>query len=591
MLHAWALFLLASSSPQDIRGPEIQPARNRVVSLDGNHEVVVDLRFVDSGVEGRGDRMFCNRPCRGNVHLLHNLCDFSCDGPCPAGGTHSVEVKPHRLESFSDEVELDAWTAGLRTFGSGIDPVVGACDILNNACQDFHQAVAATAITVNRQCWVDKPCSYHAKDVVLRYFTLVADWRLRRTNIIDGKPVHTFGPRGTLSLYEVGIPQRRTTDSGTITPNCGCQGTAITPAENGIGFIGGGTSQTGGGAAGTGGGTTPRRPQTGEFNDEPRVPEQAPPVQVTPKDPNAVRENPNGQIGFLPQCQNMNVAYMAGTNPFKTDLTVRMRPGTVFDTDEDGIQDVILVMAYMWVLRGVDEPQRGPNVLEQAAQKPLQIMCLDMSKREPNPNVKYRLLPNPDPMLVRIASMVNPITVGVQDQARIWVYTDGATYAQIAEKLIPPPDRGQYVKAVHDLKAAGADLRQDKFNGCFDPANLNAPTDRRTAVKWYVEELLRRNPQGFFQWAESRADFSEALAADKKGESYAHIGRIARVLYLTFDPRAQQAALLMLKNRVPASARERLAKENLKPVFSLASSPDKAVAGLAGEVAAMYAQK
>jgi hypothetical protein len=602
MLHACALLLAIALGPnQQIRGPEIGPALNRAVPLDGNHEVVVNLRFVDSGEERPGDRFFCSRPCRGNVHLLHPTCDSSCDGPCTAGGTHSAEVEPHRNEGMPNAKELATFGQALRTFGSATGDVEATCAILNHAAQDFHLAVAKTAITVNRECWVDKPCSYDSKDVALRYFRLMADWRLRRVTMVDGKPVYTAGPSGTLTLYEAGIPQRRTIESQGMRENCACQQGSVYIGSDGHGYLGGGSPvrpQTGGttpGGTTPGGGTIPatgRGPTTGEFNDEPRVRDQGPPVRLTPKDPGAVRANPGGQVGFDLKCQNMNVASISGTNPFATDLTVRMNPGTAFDTDEDGIQDVILVMTYIWVLHGVDgEPERprGPAVPAQAAQKPLQIMCLEMHKREPNPNVKFRLMPNPDPMLIRLASMVNPITVGVQDQTRIWVYTDGATYAQIAQKLVPAPTRGQYVQAVHDVKAAGSNLRAAKFNGCFEPANLEAPTDRRSAVKWYVEELLRRDAQGLLDWAAQRADFSKALAGDKKGESYAHIGRIARALYWTLRPDVQRAALLMLRDRVPESARSRLSKEDLRPLWSLARSADPELAKLAREVRELFA--
>jgi hypothetical protein len=567
MLSALALLAAVTFAPQDqIRVPETKLYQG-AVPLDGNCEIFVHVNVVDFGYSGSmGPPIACEAKCKGLVHLLHKSCDFSCDSVCEF--THSVEVDYYQWNMSSWEL-INA----LSTFGSALSETEVTALILNQSGETILPNREALKLTVNSEHFNTLPCGTTSKFIYGHDFKVQVDWRLRRVTMIDGKPVYTQGPSGFSAIAALRIPQRGLrSDSWRI--QCACN----LVEEHAYG----GPIETGTELAGT---VIPGDP----FADAPAVPDTFAPVHVTPSDPMLFPAGGTNQLEFGAVCEDMNSGVLVCNNPFSAPFNVTLNPGCTLDTDADSVQDVVISRKYECTIAATGETvRRGPSVWDQNAQAGFRLLCLEMNKREPDPKIKYRVLRFSDPVLSRLVQLPAPRFGGALPQARVWVYTDGGTFDQISKKLMfPKLQLKDYLIAVHDAYISGANLSGKKYSGCFEPATLAGIADRRSALKWYAGELIRRDSKKLLQWTQKKDIFAESIAADTKGETYAHIARLTSILASSDSADAQNSALAILKN-MSDSAREKLAKEELGASYALVLSRHPQVAKLAQDVSKTY---
>ena len=203
-------------------------------------------------------------------------------------------------------------------------------------------------------------------------------------------------------------------------------------------------------------------------------------------------------------------------------------------------------------------------------------MCMEMTKHEPSPTANCRLVPSKDIVLARIAGQISKTRFrGPWDQAKVWAYTDGATYSEINKRLLPAPGKGRYANGLYEIWLAGGDFNDAKLKRCVEPSLLTQ-YGSEAATKWLAFELLK-HPEQLGTWSKGGAnEMADLVSADSDKTDVRHFVRICDIFAASEVPQAQAAALDFM-SAVPASSRDKLTSSFLLPVWTLCWSKDKAI--------------
>jgi hypothetical protein len=594
MIALVAAFCMSADDPEL---PQLPPPRQ--MYLGGG------LRISYSFSWGEPQRVYllvgkaCINECQGKAHFLHKTCDLSCDLKCREG-THIFRLAPY-FHSFNIPYIVEREIPQAQ---KSLAPYIE--NMLQRISAEVGQRKKDDEVVRRIPCWNEAPCSSASKTMEGRMIYLDMTYQIfREVRNAEGGVSgieSVLGP-STTSIGDFIFGTGTLADSGQI-EQCLCH--AVTYDDEEDTFV----------DPGPGGETSPP-PTTGNppQTDPPKTdPPQTDPPKTDPPRTEPPPADPPQETGCSGvrfgssegticseqmldkmQCEftldDMNGGTCTAQNPTSMPVGLFFPAGTWFDTDQDGVQDAVLIADVVLQVpaSGAISWQRDPNrswtlgsFVASNGQQPgkasakLRVMCMEMTKKEPSPGVKYRPKRAQSPEFARIAQQIAKSPVrGPADQMKIWIYSDAATYAQIQEKLVPTPSEAQYVRALHDLFKLGVILDDPKYAFCFETRMLAAPASE-AASAWFLEQMLRRNPRGVASWA-AGAGKTRLLALLKDDAGAKHVARVANALCAMPDTSSQKAGLALL-TAVPEASRALLANENLLAAWCLSWSDDAALA-------------
>lgn len=539
----------------------------------------------------------CLHHCRGKKHLVHEECDTSCDETCPMGHLQYVVTA-----DFMPENDAINPYARMMSLGASENAAYG---VQRRMFEKIYQHRHDHDVTFKWACWNQTPCSYQLRLPRFNEYQVSVGMTVSKEAVdADGKQTVTKVDEFSFRIGTFLVPTDKFVEAK---PYVYCNCRVINEIDDGGDFEkpkaktaggGGGANdggQTGGGSTGggsTGGGSKGSPPP--DAGDPP-----VPPIELPPPDspfsppsgpgfpplifpgPSMGKDGGDGGIGqgvmdqfnLVVSLEDMNQGTVTATNPFPKEMFIFIPAGTTVDTDEDGVQDCMIIRDAMLDMPAADF--RFPYPLGEVT-KPIRVMCMEMSKGEPTKATKFRLSPTADPVIQRIGRQINQSRiVGPWDQAKVWIYTDGATYADIQQKLIPPPSRARYARGLFELYQAGADFSSPKLKTCVEPGLLcDFVSD--DATRWLAFKVLE-DPARLESWSRrGAADMAKLLAADALAGSVKHFVRVVNILASSDVPAGHRAAVAIM-SAVPEASRAKLAGAFQTPFWMLCLSNDKAV--------------
>ena len=450
----------------------------------------------------------CQNRCYAKKHPSHEKCDFSCDIKCmgnhrghtDAGTSHSSDEGQAIEQAFAQfGVESQKYSIfGLTQADSGMGDI------------DYNPAYT---YEYSSPCWTSEPCSYSAKGIELASYEVeIVIQLLRLVPNGDGTFMRANGPRVVLKRYaSFPVPDSLTFRySGS---NCKCTGEATIA---GVPF------------------------------------DQIPDYAVTCTDESGDTRVCTGQemeaMQFEPECEDMNHATLACSMPAGM-TAVQVPAGWEFDCVDGTAQDTQAVEDMKFTSE-VMMASTAPtfDVAPRAKVKTL-TMCLEMTKKEPNRKLKYRLAPPSNPLVQRSAMFAaNSRRRGVHDQVRTWIITDHATYDEVAKLLVPVPSPAMYLRELKNAEDLGAFTPSDpKSLKMLQNDLLATPGVEAAVMDQFIRNKLRVDRPATLKWISTHGKFFAEWFADVKSSSMADaIGHLVSVLAGAGDDAATAAIDLLM---------------------------------------------
>ncbi|MDI9636906.1 Plug domain-containing protein [Kamptonema cortianum] len=137
----------------------------------------------------------------------------------------------------------------------------------------------------------------------------------------------------------------------------------------------------------------------------------------------------------------------------------------------------------------------------------IRVLCLNKSLKEPDGNVKYLPFANPDPILNRIATIMDRSDRrGPLDQARAWIYTDQANWMEINERLADPLPPDYFVFALGDVGMLGGVSKAMESDGkLFLPGFLSCSAAPLEQFNYVYKVLETKHGSAVRKWFEEGA--------------------------------------------------------------------------------------
>ncbi|GIV02255.1 MAG: hypothetical protein KatS3mg015_1085 [Fimbriimonadales bacterium] len=231
----------------------------------------------------------------------------------------------------------------------------------------------------------------------------------------------------------------------------------------------------------------------------------------------------------------------------------------------------------------------GPELREGGAPyAEMRTHCLSMNKKEPAPNVRYYPYAPNDTMLPMLAKLAEQSRFrGPWDQARTWIYTDRAGFAEINKRLFPPVSSSRYVDALYDVALYAGLQQSDLEDRKFFPLDaLDCSASRDDAGAWYIHTVATNFARDLRRYLESAPQALTKLASGDELDRK-HLVRLSRVLLAHPEKDARMGVLqFLMKLNTTQGIEGRLGL--MLP--SLLSSDEKEVE-LALDVCRKYAMK
>ena len=592
--------------------PPLPPKGTQSYSLPNNAGIVqFDWTVTDTGQEGTyiGPReLECINRCKGQKHLAHPSCDFSCDDRCTR--LHRLTERP--FSGFPQE-----WTSFLPRDLNSAAGQFGTSFDANAVAQAIYEQITAGAehddrykVEFNSACWNDKPCSRSTKSLTRRYLRVVLDWQYYRFDTRpDGSKARVQGPKGQLStLYFIPLNRPMRAHLEVL---CSCDVVRRIPEErSSLRQIEGRSPKTTPGAR-PAGSMTPPAPGPGSVL--PATWEQSPfrvgfigtsYKEGTPIDGEFIKK-----VGLKAICPNLSTCQLTATNPTDKPLTFTVCAGVVFiciPGNGEGAQDTILVQDLRFNLPPLGSQtlyaqigrvgSRDPNA---PTPMPLEgrVLCLNIAKRAPTKDDVFGIaLPQNEELALIAKKGGAQLVQGPWDQARIWIVSDAATLAMVDERMNPPVGAPFYLRSMQEAAEWGnVDFGNERYRRCLEPKLALAIEAGPKAVRWFAETMMRVDPMGFTQFVnEHLADFAAKCAPGRTSDHVERIVALASGLLASQDASGHVTAIALLEKGIPEAARKDFATFRSMPALNtfLMSSSDEANVGellrLASELKPKY---
>lgn len=208
-------------------------------------------------------------------------------------------------------------------------------------------------------------------------------------------------------------------------------------------------------------------------------------------------------------------------------------------------------------------------------QKQVRTACTQMGKDEPTSKTKFAIAASSDGNLNRLAQYtVNSRFRGAWDQVRIWTYTEGATYDEIAKKLSPMVAKPVYLLELDRvLKGGISAAKRKKLNANISLEMISdfrcgvGGLNRALPVLWAKDskKLMSAVPEYAANWIKESETFGPELVAN-----------LTHFLGTKKQPEPRAVARAILA-KVPAEMRKQVTElGGLESVAVGAFSADKA---------------
>lgn len=499
----------------------------------------------------------CVLKCNGRKHIKHSDCDTSCDTPCP--------VHVHR---FSFSGHTDYLTKAMRQAERDADNLVvqAGGDPYGANWTSYYTRSLSNAKRMSEQvhnyavpCWNTDPCSVNRRYYGLRKYEFRITGTLTENGYYMSRGVKTpYAARNrgshTATVANVWLPD----DEPLATAkswNCKCKPVPIKDD-----------------------------PKAG---DPPIRENWDPPVWggylIWDDDDNDI-ELPNDLVKLLITGIDLNRVHIEVVNESEHGITVVIGGGILLVPNDDKYQAMTIMVQTRLVVPAHSTKTADPRAA-----------CTEMNKREPTTSTIFTIAQDLNPTLADLAAITNAARFrGATDQARVWIVTDHAPYAEIKKHLIPGPSQGQYLNALYDVsRANGIDINTPEFKDCFDSSLLVSTTAKREAATWMVQQLDRMNPGALTDLANNHAAEITEKLGEKAGDSeIKYVSNLIKNLCSCSSAEGRMAGLSLLLKAVPAAQRDKIAQEGgLDAVIVSTQSEDPKEQAQALEVIDEYNHK
>lgn len=574
ILAVWLL----SATPQDqeplSQNFELKAGSGNVYMGGGiRAEFKVEFKFLGVKSDPFLGAYACTNSCKGQKHLAHPECDTSCDIACESnhvrGPILPTWVQPN--EKGWEEAIKAAEAHGLK--GSL------ANQFYWHVVRRGGGEVQGPGVQLKWRCWNKTPCSTSKRCIKYNVYSRVVHVKISREQTApDGTMTVTPGGQFDAAWTELWVPTEEFVE---LPPVVNCRCSVVKSIKDGGDFDE----------------PTPTPPHPGQPPTEEYIEPKTPLIEdleppnspglepigfegpVIGTDENGIPVSPNvlQQFNFKITLDDMNGGEVTCENPFPVPFDFWIPAGSVCDTDNDGVQDCLIIRPCVINLPSLSifSPDGPVRVTAK-----LRTMCMELSKHEPSKSTKFSLMPNSDPVLARIGHQISRSRfIGSWDQAKIWIYTDGATYEDIQKRLLPAPGKGSYARALYEAAVAGTNFDAPKWSKCIEPTLLTAYGSKGATV--WLAHRIARTPARLSTWVRSGAsEMAQLLGPSATEQEAHHFARVVSIFAASQNVEAQRAAIAIM-SAVPSAAREKLAKETLMSFWLLCLSEDKAIAGQA----------
>lgn len=191
------------------------------------------------------------------------------------------------------------------------------------------------------------------------------------------------------------------------------------------------------------------------------------------------------------------------------------------------------------------------------APKLVRAACTEMGKDEPSTKTKFAIAGANDGNLNRLADFTAKSRFrGPWDQARIWMYTDAATFAEIEKKINPMISKSTYLFELDRVLQGG--ISADKRKKLNANINLDMIADYRCGKGGLTRALPILWSKDSKKLLENAPTFAANWIKESEEQSPAMIANLVHFLGIKKQPEARAAARKVL-TAVPSSLRSQIA--------------------------------
>ncbi len=514
------IFGFGTASFQEPTEPPKNPYKPTKETLKYDEVTQLDVTY---SMEFRGKRPFfhwecdCINKCQGKKHIRHEDCDLSCDTKCQL--KHELSSQPEGIYN-PDASTIKEISAAFAKVGSPLGSEWQQKGLMPDFEPKFEEILKkigeSDKYTWKKRFphWNNFPCSYLAKNFDIEDWYLVAEWQVFRIDkAADGREIRVAGPKGKLPFAYIYLINADSEKNDNPRELCRCKVVMTEKEEKFLKYVDEFEAKKK--KQKEEGGNTGEKPPTGGNSGKPDIPkedkpgggDEKAPEPALPKDGKVGMElfpKDLEQCNFEVVCNSMSEAVCTGTNPYSFPIEVEIPPGTLCVPEDSSYQTCQFATRCRIAMPAnstVSFPVRfssGPFVdFSPFGFSTARISCLEMLKKEPEAKVKFRLDANYDFRLIRLAEKIDRESFrGPNDQVRIWIATDKATYQDIEKHLLPAPGGGTYLRLVYEVnRITGIDFEEPEYQKCLDPMLLTEGGNfDGLAARWCVQKMIETKP-------------------------------------------------------------------------------------------------
>ncbi|MEI8281784.1 MAG: hypothetical protein WCG75_05210 [Armatimonadota bacterium] len=257
---------------------------------------------------------------------------------------------------------------------------------------------------------------------------------------------------------------------------------------------------------------------------------------------------------------------------------VHIPAGTMMVPDDKKAQVMMLLDDYDSSLSA------GPGGL--ATQ--VRTACTEMTKAEPSPNTKFAIASPNDGNLSRLAEFTKKSRFrGPWDQVRVWIYTEGATYAEMEKKLVPMVSKPTYLMELDRVLAGGiSSAKRKKLTAAI---SLDMISDFRCRVEGLTRALPVVWTSNSKKFLDTVPKYAEGWLKESEAQGPEMVATLTHFIGIKKLPEARATARKILLS-VPESLRMKVANSGgLEAVSAGVFSANKAEVKATVEVLKAFA--
>lgn len=172
-------------------------------------------------------------------------------------------------------------------------------------------------------------------------------------------------------------------------------------------------------------------------------------------------------------------------------------PGFTLDSRDSKVQDLL-------VCGGVKlSPREGVATGKGRA------ACLEMKKSEPTIKTPYRAIETTRPELIALAFHQSQERIaGPWDQVRVWMFTEGATYAEIKKVLQPMVTPSRFVREIEAMGRLAIPANNPSLKTAFDPEFVKAESLTSAECAIYAQKAWIADESRCLSWIKQQPSVS-----------------------------------------------------------------------------------